>query len=304
MRLAVLDSTFLSLSSSMYLLNNTVGSKAVSKKQWYQLSLNRSVSTPFSLGMDWQVFQHYARSAFLFFLFSFVIIQCGLDIEDPTPPSPPTWIQKSLPEEWPERGIDAVEGGGIHLEWEAKNSDEVLFYRLYRATYFEVEDIVSPFDLIWEVAAENGRLGQYDDINVQTGLQYWYKTTAEDATGSVSDYSDSISYTLLPQLNADFMLPSGTYDLLPETRYLSWRYSPGISMEDYCLTIIDGADQLIMRVRFAPGNYIGHEEFYEIHESIELQEDTQYKWRLDIGADYFNERERSGSESVWLTFSY
>jgi hypothetical protein len=39
-----------------------------------------------------------------FLIVLIVLIGCGFDVEDPTPPSPPMWVEKSLLEEWPERG--------------------------------------------------------------------------------------------------------------------------------------------------------------------------------------------------------
>ena len=67
------------------------------------------------------MYPKWARMTFWFrvhltFSLSLLTIQCGLNIEDSTPPSPPVWVQKSLPEEWPEPGIDAHESGGIFLE--------------------------------------------------------------------------------------------------------------------------------------------------------------------------------------------
>jgi hypothetical protein len=85
----------------------------------------------------------------LFFQISFLFFQCGLDVEDPTPPPPPIWVQKSLPKEWPERGIDAHESGGISLEWESNFSEEIVAYNIYRATWYELNDSLGEYELSW-----------------------------------------------------------------------------------------------------------------------------------------------------------
>ena len=146
----------------------------------------------------WARLQYWIPILFTFH-FSLLISNCGLDIEDPTPPSAPHWVQKSLPEEWPELGIDAHESGGINLEWESNPVDEdVAKYYIYRATYFDINDSLSPYDLLMSINVESNRLCKYTDQWVSIGIRYFYKLRAENQSESISTFSDSITYLSLP----------------------------------------------------------------------------------------------------------
>ena len=91
----------------------------------------------------------------LTFNFAFLISACGLDVEDPTPPSPPVWVQKSLPEEWPEQGIDAHESDGIYLEWEPNPDEDITAYRIHRATLYAINDSLGDYGLLTTLELES-----------------------------------------------------------------------------------------------------------------------------------------------------
>ena len=132
------------------------------------------------------------------FIFSFLISACGLDIEDPTPPSPPVWVEKSLPEEWPERGIDAHETNGIYLEWMPNPQNEnISKYLVFRAEYFEVVDSLDNFIQIEIIDQQVPEITEYIDHLAVFGIRYYYKLKAEDRAGNVSLFSDSLTYKLL-----------------------------------------------------------------------------------------------------------
>jgi hypothetical protein len=236
--------------------------------------------------------------------FILLISSCGLDVEDPTPPSAPVWVQKSLPEEWPERGIDAHESGGIFLEWEPNPQDNNAVYLLYRAQYFEIQDSLGHYDLIATVENKAIERHQFLDESVQVRVQYYYKLKAEDQSDNQSALSDSLFYTLLPQISNDGMKPNGVVDTLSNDRELSWNYRYNVEMEDYGLTLIDIDGSLIHRVRLTPKDYIAGRESYLIPDSIQLIHRSLYRWRVDTGAEYVEGRERMGSESSWGTFLY
>ena len=104
---------------------------------------------------------------------SSLLSACGLDIEDPTPPSPPVWVQKSLPEEWPERGIDAHESGGIYLEWEPNPSEGILAFHIYRAQWFEDIDSLGDYTLVAQI--QNETMFGFNYVDLQVGFnQYFY----------------------------------------------------------------------------------------------------------------------------------
>ena len=76
------------------------------------------------------------------------IQSCGIDVEDPKLPKSPTWVHKSFPEEWPERGIDAHETNGIYLEWEPNGGTDISAYHIYRATYYEYNDSLGHYEFL------------------------------------------------------------------------------------------------------------------------------------------------------------
>jgi hypothetical protein len=240
----------------------------------------------------------------LIFHFSLLISACGLDIEDPTPPSPPVWVQKSLPEEWPERGIDAHETGGIYLEWEPNPEENIAAYLIYRAQYFDYNDSLGDFALLFKLSTGMATSLDYVDAECVPRIRYYYKIRAEDMANNESAFSNSAAYSLLPQISINLMVPNGISESLNQERILNWHYTNSIEMENYCLTVSTQYDDLIFRVVLTPMNYVSGWEFWQIPDSIFLPSNQSYKWRVDVGANYVNGLEALGSESQWATFSY
>jgi hypothetical protein len=229
---------------------------------------------------------------------------CGLDIEDPTPPSPPVWVQKSLPEEWPERGVDAHESGGIYLEWEPNPETNIMAYLIYRAQYFDQNDSLGEYERIFKLETISNTALEFVDTDIEIRTKYFYKLEAENGAQNLSDFSDSLYYTILPPLDIKYMAPNGVTDALNPSRELSWRYDSHLEMEDYCLTILTRESELFLRKVIVPGNYLGVGETFEVSDSLNLELDQVYKWRIDIGAQYVDGFETSASESAWATFLY
>ena len=240
---------------------------------------------------------------FLTFNYSLLTFQsCGLDVEDPTPPLPPQWVQKSLPEEWPERGIDAHESGGIFLEWERNSEDNIAAYLIYRAEYFEEMDSLGEYELHSRLEANNGL--DYIDPVCELRAKYFYKLRAEDVANNISAYSDSLAYLLLPPISRNLMTPISLLDSLSRGGSLNWRYSYSIEMEDYCLTLLTGTGNFVIRKIFSPGNYVNDTESWIIPTSLILDPGQVYRWRIDTGARYVAGMETAASESPWATFLY
>lgn len=229
---------------------------------------------------------------------------CGLDVEDPTPPSPPVWVQKSLPEEWPERGIDAHESGGIFLEWEPNPDEDILAYNIYRATWYELNDSLGIYNLLTRLETKSIAGMKYIDTKANTRTTYYYKIKAEESSENLSDYSDSLFFTTLPQISPGLMTPNGQTNSLDQDRNLSWHCYLTVEVEDYCLTIMNKSNRLVLRVNIPPNNYAGGNEFWIIPNDIVLETGEVYQWRVDTGAMYFDGRETVGSESVWAMFLY
>jgi hypothetical protein len=241
---------------------------------------------------------------FLFITFHLPLFfnHCGLDVEDPTPPKPPLWVQKSFPEDWPERGVDAHESGGIVLEWQPNPEVDIVSYSIFRATWYENYDSLGKYEKHYVGEAESVERLVYVDNLIGTGNTYYYKIKAEDGAGNVSDYSDSINYTIFPQIALSGMEPNGIADTLDSEHQFSWRYDASIEMENYCLTILSETNEFAARFVFLPQTYTGVREYFRLPNENNLESGKIYKWRVDFGAGYYQGLETGGSESPWASF--
>jgi hypothetical protein len=255
------------------------------------------------LDLFWTL-RRYWLQLLLIFHFSFFIFQCGFDVEDPTPPSTPVWVQKSLPGEWPERGIDAHESGGICLEWEPNTKEDIFAYNIYGAIWYNVNDSLGEYELLARQETESTLQLKYifESANIYT--TYYFIIQAEDASGNESEHSESQHYSLLPKQNVITMIPNSQSSNLPPSRRLTWRYPYTIEMEDYCITILTEADEFIHRVVISPRDYVDGGESWRIPNNVVLDSGKAYKWRLDTGANYIDELETTGSESFWAPFMF
>ena len=243
----------------------------------------------------------------LFLTFHLLLLtfhSCGLDIEDPTPPSAPRWVQKSPIEDWPERGIDAHESGGIYLEWESLLEEDLIAYSIFRATWFAEDDSLGEYGLLKRLEIDSTPETEYIDSDAHIRTEYFYKIVAEDASGGISESSDSVGYSLLQPIRSEWMRPNGLNDRLEEDRTLHWVYFYVVAMENYYFTILNHHDELVIRGALLPGDYISGYEYLHIPDSIILMPGNYYKWRIDTGANHNNGREATGSESAWATFLY
>jgi hypothetical protein len=266
------------------------------------MSLNpivpNAMSNPKPIGTKW------ARMRF--WLLALLTIQsCGLDIEDPTPPSLPVWVQKSFPEEWPERGIDANESGGISLQWQANPlEDNIVEYNIYRAVWHDANDSLDEYE--WHAVVKASSLSQYEysDDRAVAQVTYQYKIQAEDGGGGASEFSNIQEYTLLLDINYEQMIPNNFSSQLCNENGLCWVYRYNTEMENYTITVLTEENQLIIREIFSPQNYTGGREYWYFPTHITLDSGNVYKWRIDMNARFVGEVETSGAESEWATFLY
>ncbi|MBT4398893.1 MAG: hypothetical protein HOD37_05365 [Bacteroidetes bacterium] len=240
----------------------------------------------------------------IYHLLFIILLSCGLDIEDPTPPSPPVWVQKSLPEEWPERGIDAHETGGIFLEWEPNTEENIAVYLIFSARYYPENDSLGDYEILGTNTLESTLRFNFLHSEAAARITYYYKLKAENPAGNLSVFSDAIKYTLLPSINTETMSPNGNSDTLNHGRLLTWIYSNTTEMENYYLTVLTQNHELIIRVQISPTDYVNGQESWQIPESVVFDSNAIVKWRIDMGANYINNLETSGSESTWATFLY
>lgn len=234
-----------------------------------------------------------------------ILLGCGYDVEDSTSPDPPQWVPKSLPEEWPEQGIDAYEGGGVVVEWYANDKDQnVKEYKLYRSRHSDFSGSSNQFEMIASQLDIGSDVYQIIDQNIEFGEIYEYKLRCVDISDYSSEFSNSIMYLPYIPTNPATMTPNGHNQTLASDRSLQWKYSYNTPMEDYTLTILDEFDQFIFRRQFLPGNYTGEIEEFVIPDSVYFVMGRTYKWRVDLSGSYQDGRERAGSESPWAIFLY
>jgi hypothetical protein len=218
--------------------------------------------------------------------------------------SPPHWVQKSLPEEWPERGIDAHESGGIFLEWETNPEENIRAYLIHRAQYYEANDSLGDYEMLLRLEMVENNSSSHLDLDVSLKTKYYYRLRVEDESGNYSKFSDSLGFSLLPQVHISLMSPNGQGEILNGDRDLSWRYPIDVEMEDYCLTIVELNSNAVFRQSFTPGDYVDVNESKSIPVSFIFESGEVYKWRIDTGARYINGLETAASESHWATFLY
>lgn len=123
------------------------------------------------------------------------ILACPDPVEDPDPPAPPIWVEKSQPESWIERGIDAESRNRIILMWYPNNEADLAGYKIYRADTKIENGFKERFriELIQNVGADTIF---YDD-GVSKYVDYYYFIKAFDNAGNESDNSDTLTYQLL-----------------------------------------------------------------------------------------------------------
>ena len=189
------------------------------------------------------------------------------------------------------------------MEWKPNLEEDIVAYNIYRAIRYEVNDSLGDFDLLAHQAIEATNKLEYVDRVAVPRTQYYYQISSEDVSGNMGDLSDSLSYSLMPNLNSE-LSPNGQTVQLDGNRMLSWVYFYTIAMEEYTITILAEDDELVLRTVVMPGNYIGRTESWQIPESVLLESGQMYQWRLDTGAQYVGGYETVGSESVWATFLY
>jgi hypothetical protein len=245
-------------------------------------------------------------SLFRLLIFSLVSTfhSCGFDVEDPHKPSPPLWVEKSLPEEWPERGIDAHESGGIFLEWEPDSSSAIVAHLIYRARYYSFNDSLGDYSILSRVESENTIGHSTIDASIESHAIYYYKLRAVHLSGIQSSFSDSINFSVGRPINTKSMNPNGFNDSLLFGQPLEWRNFYVNDVEDYCLTILNMNDNLQLRTILQPSTYIDAQERWFPTDLVTLNPNEQYMWRIDVHNQYVAGIETSASESNWATFLY
>ena len=154
------------------------------------------------------------------------------------------------------------------------------------------------------IMQESTSESEYIDRSTTVDTRYYYVLIAEDASENQSTPSDTLGYMRLGAVGLASMLPNGLLVPLDSDRNLQWIYYYDVAMENYTMTILSADNGLILRRELTPGNYIGVRERFTVPDTIILTSGSVYKWRVDMGGRYAEDREAAGSESLWATFLY
>jgi hypothetical protein len=236
-------------------------------------------------------------------LILFSIGNCGIDVEDAEAPEAPLWVKKSAPIDWPERGIDAHEGGQIFLQWNASRDEDVGEYLLYRSLSDSKKDTLKHTALIANIESNSMEIYSYLDNEINELDYYAYWLIALNDAGNRSMNSDTLYYSVMPSIYYDTMIPNSLS--LPVIPPIQFSWNPGYWVEmliqDFTITIIREDGVMIIRERFAPSNYVSHVETWVLPNTFDL-EPSLYHWRIDVASDYHGDVEAQGGESEWAAF--
>ena len=180
--------------------------------------------------------------------------------------------------------------------------ENIFVYHLYRAARNDVANSISEYQEIAIIEKYNSPGIEYIDQDIHTNTRYFYKLQAEDESGNFSDSSATISYMVFSSAGFFRMEPNGLTDGFIENRTLKWWSSYTLGIEDYILTVLTTHNEILIRVRIQPTNYVSESEEWQIPYEVDLVFGEQYLWRIDMGARYENGVETAGSESPWASF--
>jgi len=246
------------------------------------------------------------RSIFFLLVIFVLFSTCGKNLEDPDPPSRPQWVEKSLPYDTTESGIDADPNGDvIVLEWLTGTEEDLDFYRIYRASGSTESD----FDLLDEMSADPvaGSENEYIDENVELDRIYFYFLRAVDQAGNLSPRSDTIEYKITQKVN--ILSPSGTISTVKPT--FQWA-DPVSSSSEYVIRVekispnrviwLAGVTRQTYSVGETQSLVYGAGTIFHLAQS-ELSRGVNYRWRLDAVTSFNRDNtEIAGSESNWGYF--
>jgi len=246
------------------------------------------------------------RSKIFLFIICLLFSSCGENLEDPDPPSRPQWIEKSLPYDTTESGIDADPNGDvIVLEWLTGNEDDLDSYRIYRTSGSTEEDFI----LLDEMNANPvaGSESEYIDENITVGSFYFYFIRAVDQAGNLSPRSDTLEYKITQKVN--ILSPSGTIATVKPT--FQWA-DPVSASSEYVIRVEQFSPNRVIwlagltRQTYTVGEpqslVYGAGTVFYLAQS-ELSRGVNYRWRLDAVTSFNRDNtEIAGSESNWGYF--
>ena len=224
------------------------------------------------------------------------------------PPSPPVVLPHLPDTSLGEQGIDAVtQGDWIQVQWLPNQEDDLAFYRVYRFSYDDDQDIKLSVDSIViqiDAADEQGDTITWNDQGVSKDIRYYYYIRAFDNEKNKSEPSGLVHYKLIQKVSPTNMLtPRITCsDRVPvfTINDLSIDTSPMqyiiIKVLDINIDRIIWSSNLISRFNPAEITYNYNQKALAGNDSLVIG--RKYWWRLDA----LGREENSGSESDWVEF--
>lgn len=239
--------------------------------------------------------------------------------------SVPEFIEKSMPYELEETGIDAHYENAIYLEWEepaTREAEGILGYYLYRGTF---QDGEYSFDKVANVVRESiGNINpsdSYVDYTVNLDTTYYYYLRSYNDFGVSRETSDTAYFQLVYKANLYSPLGDVTDN---KTRFYFSYGSTHIDDISYLYMRLFYNDNGAFRIKYFTKSErydLSNGRFYvyldnsnsHVHvltDNLSIGDDGkrylekgQYKWRVDaVSTEPDGVAETQGSESNWGYF--
>ena len=230
------------------------------------------------------------------------LISCSEEIK--RPPSP-IWVEKSLPADLEETGIDAhnvnliyPDNNSIKLMWHYNPEEDIWKYHVYRTNQMDEEN--KPIDFSNILTTENDTSFYDEEVNYY--VKYYYYLKAENFDGNKSDASDTISYELLKKPQAI----SNSDSVQSEQLQFQWIDESGGSFvpSGYVIRINNKFSESIWTCQIQPPGYFNPRTFNYSSGGIDCLEYNGISGYLDPGKYYWKVKsllhDQASAESNWV----
>ena len=230
------------------------------------------------------------------------LISCSEEIK--RPPSP-IWVEKSLPADLEETGIDAhnvnliyPDNNSIKLMWHYNPEEDIWKYHVYRTNQMDEEN--KPIDFSNILTTENDTSFYDEEVNYY--VKYYYYLKAENFDGNKSDASDTISYELLIKPQAI----SNSDSVQSEQLQFQWIDESGGSFvpSGYVIRINNKFSESIWTCQIQPPGYFNPRTFNYSSGGIDCLEYNGISGYLDPGKYYWKVKsllhDQASAESNWV----
>jgi len=218
-------------------------------------------------------------------LFLTILVICSCETGDPEVDIPQTPILHPQTSSIPQQNA-------IRIEWDLVTEDDLAGYNIYRAMSSEEED----FRIIATVSEQDSH---YEDTDLETGVEYYYRISAFDDLGNESDKSDPVHYTLLEKPIPVQPADQAVIDAVPDFVWL------GVSgTSSYTIHVQSRAPGLeTWEDIWSSDKVYPYQDLRKTYNDdglalALLERGMTYRWRVDSSGGRY-----SGSQSRWQYFS-